>query len=86
MCKNLQYKNNGKTKVLKAYNSQTKSDRHKVLILFWRALSGSINNFEFSLKNFDDDVTVNGATLRWYFYRGTDRFLDSAKLRFLLSK
>ena len=30
-------------------------------ILFCRALSGSINNFEFSLKKFDDDVTVNNA-------------------------
>ena len=61
-----QYKSNGK-KVLKAYNSQTKSDRHKVLIkkklAFCPALSGSINNFEFSLKHFDDVITMNSSTV-----------------------
>ena len=30
-------------------------------LLFCRDLSDSINNFEFSLKNFHDDVTVNSA-------------------------
>ena len=28
---------------------------------FCRALSVAINNFEFPLKNFDDDITVNSA-------------------------
>ena len=30
-------------------------------LLFCPGLSGSINNFEFSLKNFDNDVTMKSA-------------------------
>ena len=59
------YKNNRKTNVLKVYNSQTKSDRHKAFIkkkhVFRRAFSCSINNFELSLKSFNFEVTVNSA-------------------------
>ena len=30
-------------------------------LLFCRALSGPIKNFEFSLQNFDDDGTLNNS-------------------------
>ena len=69
-----QYKNNGKTKVLKTYNSQTKSDRQFKNLLFCRALSGSINNFQFSTENFDDDVTVNSAKVRTFSGWLTEKF------------
>ena len=52
-------------KVSKAYNFQTKSDRHKVPIQETLILSRSFNNFDFSRKN--SAVIVTGDSFKMLF-------------------